>query len=94
MDGTNIVNSEINMKCWFIENPVTKDLVKSLVIRMSPGCEKEFIIVMKAPNDRPQYNLASFLTLRLTNDTRKRKSHLEKRLKSAEELEDIDMDVL
>jgi uncharacterized DUF497 family protein len=94
VDGTNIVNSEINMKCWFIENPVTKDLVKSLVIRMSPGCEKEFIIVMKAPNDRPQYNMASFLTLRLTNDTRKRKSHLEKRLKSAEELEDIDMDVL
>ena len=38
--------------------------------------------------------MASFLTLRLTNDSRKRKSHLEKRLKSAEELEDIDMDVL
>lgn len=94
VDGTTIGNSEVSMKCWFIENPVTKDLVKSIVIRMSAGCEKEFIIVMKAPNDRPQFNLASFITLKLTDGTRKRKSHLEKRLKPAEELEDIDLDVL
>jgi hypothetical protein len=38
--------------------------------------------------------LASFLTLKLTDGTRKRKSHLEKRLKAADELEDINMDVL
>ena len=82
------------MKCWFIENPVTKDLVKSIVIRMSPGCEKEFIIVMKAPSDRPVFNLTSFLSLKLADGDRKRKAHLEKRLKSADDFEAIDMDII
>lgn len=93
-DGAQISNSEVALKCWYIENPVTKDLVKSIVIRMSPGCEKEFIIVMKAPNDRPQYNLTSFLSLKMAEGDRKRKSHLEKRLRAADELEDIDMEVI
>jgi hypothetical protein len=51
-DGSDIPNSEVTLQSWFIENPISKDLVKSITIRMSPNCEKEFIIVMKAPNDR------------------------------------------
>ena len=45
-------NSEKLFKSWYIENPISKDLVKTITLRMSPLCEKEFIIVMKAPTDR------------------------------------------
>jgi CO dehydrogenase nickel-insertion accessory protein CooC1 len=79
------------MKSWFIENPITKDLVKNLKIRMGAQTDKEFIIVMKAPTDRVSYNLASFLNIRLADSPTTAK--IEKRLKPAEsgagELEDI-----
>ena len=91
-DGTYIPNSEVTLKSWFIENPITKDLVKSITIKMSPKCEKEFIIVMKAPNDRQQYSLASFLTLRLGDQERKRYKHFEKQLKSADSIEYIEIE--
>lgn len=48
-DGSRIVNSEKILKCWFIENPISKELVKTLTLRMGPSSEKEFIIVLKAP---------------------------------------------
>ena len=51
-DGGSILNSEKLMKSWYIENPISKDLVKSLTLRISPQCDKEFIIVMKAPIDK------------------------------------------
>lgn len=51
-DGTKMVNSEKNIKCWFIENPISKELAKSLTLRMGPNSEKEFIIVLKAPANR------------------------------------------
>jgi hypothetical protein len=62
-DGKMIPNSELTLKCWYIENPDTKDLVKSLSYKLAPTSEQEFIIVMKAPNDRPFYNLTSFLSI-------------------------------
>ena len=37
------------MQSWYIENPISKELVKSLTIRLSAKAEKEFIIVLKAP---------------------------------------------
>lgn len=64
-DGTHIKNSEKLMKSWYIENPITKDLVKRLTIRLNSMAEKEFIIVMKAPSDRVQYSLTSFLSIKL-----------------------------
>lgn len=86
------------MKSWFIENPVSKDLVKSLTLRMSPYCEKEFIIVMKAPNDRIQFSLASFISIRLANARRFSSSLalIEKRLleKGGEDLDDIDFETI
>ena len=59
-----IKNSELELESWFIENPISKDLVKSLTIRISPNAEKEFIIVLKAPHNRLRYNLASFLIIK------------------------------
>lgn len=55
------------MECWFIENPVSKDLCKSITLRMSPHAEKEFIIVLKAPSNRQKFNLASFLTITMAH---------------------------
>jgi hypothetical protein len=47
-----MVNSENNIKCWYIENPISKELAKTLTLRMGPNSEKEFIIVLKAPANR------------------------------------------
>jgi hypothetical protein len=65
-----IPNSELSLNSWFIENPKTKDLVKTLNFILPASSEQEFIIVMKAPTDRPQYNLASFLSLTLPSQGR------------------------
>ena len=63
-DGSVIKNSELDLESWFIENPISKDLVKTLTIRISPQAEKEFIVVLKAPSNRLKYNLASFLVIK------------------------------
>jgi hypothetical protein len=86
------------MASWFIENPINKDLVKSLTIRISPNCEKEFIIVLKAPNNKVKYNLASFVVIKHAQNLRRTSSQsvnnenfeVEKRLrKNGSELGDI-----
>lgn len=66
-DGQTISNSEKTVRCWYIENPISKELVKSITLRLGAMSEKEFIIVLKAPNNRQSYNLASFLTLKMAN---------------------------
>jgi hypothetical protein len=93
-DEGRIKNSEMLMKSWYIENPISKDLVKSMTFRISPACEKEFIIVMKAPIDRVQYNMASFLTLSLVEHDYHLARLVEKRLKhgSEDELEEIEVE--
>jgi hypothetical protein len=74
-----MVNSEKALKTWFIENPISKDLVKTLTLRIAADCEKDFIMVMKSPDNRVQMNLTSFLTIRLANTTSRRQL-FEKRL--------------
>jgi len=91
-DGASIANSERLMKSWYIENPLSKDLVKSMAFRLAPGCEREFIIVMKAPIDRVQFNLTSFLTLTLVEPRREGTGTTEKLLKGAEDLEEIEIE--
>ena len=80
------------MNSWFIEDPSTKDLVKSLTYMIPADTEKEFIIVLKAPLDKAQFNLATFLILRLPSQDRVRDYHVEKQLKPALELEDIEIE--
>ena len=80
------------MNSWFIEDPLTKDLVKSLSFTMPAETEKEFIIVMKAPLDKPQFNLSTFLILKLASQDRVRDYHIEKHLTSALDLEDIEIE--
>ena len=64
-EGTTLVNSEKEMKAWYIENPISKELVKSLTIRLQANSERELIVVLKAPVNLHQFNMVSFLHLRL-----------------------------
>lgn len=77
------------MNAWFIENPITKDLVKSLTMRVGPMSEKEFIIVMKAPNDRVAFNMTAFLNLRLVS-LREYNKRMEKKLRNNGQHDDIE----
>ena len=36
-DGTHIKNSENEFNCWFIENPVSKELQKTITIKIGPN---------------------------------------------------------
>ena len=97
-DGSSIKNSEVELQSWFIENPISKDLVKSLTIRLAANAEKEFIIVLKAPNNRIKYNLASHLIIRSANNLRRMHSsntsyEVEKRLsKQGTDISDISIE--
>lgn len=51
-ENTAISNSEHDLKCWFIENPISKELTKQMTLRFGPKAEKEFIIVLKSPSCR------------------------------------------
>jgi hypothetical protein len=58
-------NSEIEFSCWHIENPHSKQLHKSLTLKMGPQSEQEFIIVLKVPQRKQSYNFVSFIDVRL-----------------------------
>lgn len=51
-DQTEIKNSEIDHNCWFIENPVSKELQKNITLKIGPKTNQEFIIVVKAPKNK------------------------------------------
>lgn len=36
-DGSLIKNSEVEHNCWFIENPQTKELQKTLTVKLGPA---------------------------------------------------------
>lgn len=60
-------NAELDLKCWYIENPINKDLVKHLTLRFNPHAQKEFIIVLKAPTNKISYDIASVINIRFAN---------------------------
>ena len=67
--------------------------MKNIRLRIGSLCEKEFIIVMKAPSDRVLFSLTSFLTIRLSQTRIQSRLAIEKTLKKqGEEFEDIDFD--
>jgi len=51
-DDTQIKNSECEFSCWYIENPVSKELQKTITLKIGPQMSQEFIIVVKAPKNR------------------------------------------
>lgn len=99
-DGASIPNSERQTHSWFIEAPISKDLKKSVTFRMSPMCEKEMIIVMKAPINRMASNMATFISVRLVQE-RELPRHIVKQLKRArlteqfmDDLEEIEIETV
>jgi len=79
------------MKSWFIEDPKTKDLVKNITTRIVKQSEVSYIIVMKAPVDRIQYNLTSFISIQLSNP-KQSAYKIEKMLRPlGDNLEDIEI---
>ena len=48
-DKTPVVNSEHKFNCWFIEEPVKKQLEKSVVVVLPAERSLELIVVVKAP---------------------------------------------
>lgn len=66
-DGETIRNAEKELKCWFIENPVSKELVKSMTVRFGPKVSKDFIVVLKVPSNKLSFNIASFISIKLAN---------------------------
>lgn len=86
-------NSEAELNCWFIENPVSKELCKSITLRMSGNAEKEFIIVLKAPSNRQFFSMCSFLTISLA--TRKGKNEdTEKHLKKGADSDEVSLQTI
>lgn len=64
--NTDVVNSEKKDGCWFIENPVSKELTKSLKLKLGPQCEMEFIIVVRSPVAQKPESLMSFINIKLS----------------------------
>ncbi len=68
-------------------------------MRLPPNAEKEFIIVMKAPNNRVKYNMASYLYIKSASNSRRQNSmsdkyEIEKHLKKrGNDLSDIDIEL-
>ena len=81
-DGTTINNSENEFECWYIENPVSKELQKQITVKIGPEMSQEFIIVVKAPKTKLQSRIVSFIDIQMTNDvsTEKRLSRKDDRV--------------
>ena len=78
-DGTLIKNSELEHNCWFIENPSSKELQKKLEVTLPAQSNQEFIVVVKAPKNRLQSRIVSFIDIsptdQLTSGEEKHVSH-------------------
>lgn len=75
-------NSENEFECWYIENPHSKQLHKSLTLKMGPQSEQEFIIVLKVPQRKQSHNMASYIDVKLrTQETKEQEELIEKVLR-------------
>ena len=84
-DGSTLPNAEVEYNCWFIENPVSKELQKQLIIKLAPKMTQEFIVVIKAPKNKLTCKIASFIDIELQEEgdklpLEKHVNHKEKRV--------------
>lgn len=59
------MNSEMKHECWYIENPVSKELVKRITLKLGPKAEQEFIIVVRSPTMKMDCNMLSLINVGL-----------------------------
>ena len=60
-----MVNSEIKHECWYIENPVSKELTKRITLKLGAHSDQDFVIVVKSPHAKQTQNLLSILNISL-----------------------------
>ena len=60
-----IINSEAKHECWFIENPVSKELTKRITLKLGPHAKQDFIIVVRSPQSKKPLNLMSLVNIGL-----------------------------
>jgi hypothetical protein len=60
-----IKNSENEFNCWFIENPMSKELQKKISVKIGPNQNQEFIIVVKAPKNKLTERIVSFIEVNM-----------------------------
>lgn len=100
VDGSKITNAEVDFNCWFIENPISKELQKQITLKIGPGMSQEFIIVVKAPKNKLEARIVSFIDITLTDDvsassqTEKHLNHQKERVVLKEQPISRRMDVL
>ena len=75
-DNTQIKNAENQFNCWFIENPVSKELQKKITLKIGPGMSQEFIIVVKAPKNKLQSRIVSFVEIELEESEKATEKHV------------------
>jgi hypothetical protein len=44
------VNAENQLNCFFIENPTTKSMEKSIIIKVGPEQTRELLAIVQAPH--------------------------------------------
>jgi len=61
------VNSEFKHECWYIENPISRELTKRITLKLGPKAEQEFIVVLRCPSNnlRRLENLLSIINIGL-----------------------------
>jgi hypothetical protein len=60
-----ITNSEIKNECWYIENPVSKELTKRITLKLGPKSQQQFVVVVKAPMSHQVQNMLSLVNVGL-----------------------------
>jgi hypothetical protein len=89
-DGSVIKNAEVEFGCWFIENPLSKELQKSITLRIGPAMSQEFIVVVKAPKNRISAKIVSFIDIAIVDDAPAK--HLRRDSRGALSLEEVHPD--
>lgn len=60
-----IMNSEMKYDCWFIENPITKDLSKKITLKLKAKSKEKFIVVLRTPTLNHPQNILSLINVGL-----------------------------
>lgn len=59
------MNSEVKHECWFIENPVSRELTKRITLKLGPNAQQKFIVVIRGPVQKPMQNMLSLVNIGL-----------------------------
>jgi len=81
-DVTPVINSENKYNCWFIEDPIKKQLEKTVTVILPAGGSLELIVVVKAPM-LASCNMLSFIEItHITDNHKVNNTFIEKRIGS------------